>query len=448
MKYDVNLEVEFAGVKMRSPFGVASQAPKSPPAIAAEPMAELLLMHADAGVGYIHTPFVNPQVDHPSNMLPTGRFLKASTRRFGIDGWFGCADAGRIMMRLDVGLKMIDLVKKKLPPDVPIIANIIGPGADPAGWANHARKFEEAGVDIIELNVSCPLPGGASQAVDTCDSEELPEAAGALLGDKPALAIAVTREVVRACSVPVGVKLSAETGFPRIIGFVQRLKEVGARFVTSVNGSMSVAPPDIYRGGRPQWPGMEYNVICSATGNWIRPLCYRNIGTISMFVPGFDQAAVGGLVDPQHAVEAMMLGAKIVEFSSGTLWKGWKFIKQATTFLEKYMAEQGYHSLGDFRGAALQYIRPVNTIDWGVGKLAAKIDPDKCTGCGICVDNLCWATYMENKKAWVREEWCGACALCVGVCPVDAITLGKATIQRTEEEIYALVQNSYAPKWG
>lgn len=444
----ISLEVEFAGVKMRAPFGVAPQAPFSPPSIAAEPMADLLLKHVESGAGFVHTPYTNTEPSHPKTKLPTGRFMRVHTKRFGTEGMWCTADTYRIEMRLDACLKLIDIVKKRLPPDVPVIANIIGPGADPEGWAEHAARFEAAGADLIELDVSCPLPASEAKAVDAFIGEKIPEHAGVLLGDMPALTAEVTRMCVRRCRVPVGVKFSPEVGFPRLVAFVEQLKDVGAKFVTSINAPLSVAAPDIYNGGRSLYPGLDANPISPALGPWTRYLCYRNIGTISMFVPGVDQAAVGGLVEPKHAVEAMMLGAKVVEFSSGTLWKGWNYLNAARTFLLKYMAEQGYRSLADFRGLGVQYIKPVEAIDWGVGRLVAKIDLDECTGCGICVDNLCWATYLEGKKAKVKEEYCGACALCIAVCPANAVTIGEAVTPRSEEEIWEMVTNApYTPKW-
>lgn len=53
-----------------------------------------------------------------------------------------------------------------------------------------------------------------------------------------------------------------------------------------------------------------------------------------------------------------------------------------------------------------------------------KIDSEKCTGCGACVD-VCNVTHvykMQEKKAIVSSERrCWQCGQCVAVCPVDAI---------------------------
>ena len=50
-----------------------------------------------------------------------------------------------------------------------------------------------------------------------------------------------------------------------------------------------------------------------------------------------------------------------------------------------------------------------------------KIDKEKCTGCGGCID-LCpqIAISMINDVVTVNEEECNECKNCVKVCPMNA----------------------------
>jgi len=55
--------------------------------------------------------------------------------------------------------------------------------------------------------------------------------------------------------------------------------------------------------------------------------------------------------------------------------------------------------------------------------MAAKIDNEKCTGCGSCVE-VCPvdAIMLVNGKAVVGDE-CVECATCVDECPNEAIEI-------------------------
>jgi Na+-translocating ferredoxin:NAD+ oxidoreductase RNF subunit RnfB len=62
----------------------------------------------------------------------------------------------------------------------------------------------------------------------------------------------------------------------------------------------------------------------------------------------------------------------------------------------------------------------------------ARIDPDLCTGCGICFDERCQvaAIQEENELYSVKPEQCIGCGLCISTCPTDAIRL----IRKPQEE--------------
>ena len=56
--------------------------------------------------------------------------------------------------------------------------------------------------------------------------------------------------------------------------------------------------------------------------------------------------------------------------------------------------------------------------------MTAKVDQDKCTGCGVCVD-ICPvdAITMKDGKAVIDEDACIDCGVCVSECPVEAISM-------------------------
>jgi len=58
--------------------------------------------------------------------------------------------------------------------------------------------------------------------------------------------------------------------------------------------------------------------------------------------------------------------------------------------------------------------------------MAVKVDNNKCTGCGACVE-ICPvnAVKIENKKALVDEKECAECGVCINECPDEAISLSR-----------------------
>lgn len=55
--------------------------------------------------------------------------------------------------------------------------------------------------------------------------------------------------------------------------------------------------------------------------------------------------------------------------------------------------------------------------------MAVKIDKDKCTACGSCVDVCPVDAITIENIAVVDEDTCIDCGTCVGECPVEAIEL-------------------------
>lgn len=56
--------------------------------------------------------------------------------------------------------------------------------------------------------------------------------------------------------------------------------------------------------------------------------------------------------------------------------------------------------------------------------LVAKVNIDKCTGCGICLERCPFnARTLESEKAYTIDNLCFGCGLCVTTCPTGAIHL-------------------------
>ena len=440
-----DLSVDLAGVKLRTPVGVGSIGAPSvrPERLTLDLYAEIFLKHIAAGAGFIclpHTVHVpDPLLADLEKRAEASPATRASSRPIMLckarekasiyalpPGGATARKTAAVFVRTTSGL--IKKLREKKPKDVPLIANVGGLGFFPETFVAGARAHEEAGVDLIELNLSTPssAQGALDECVERYMERDFPlRPPGLFLGDQPDLAERVTRETVRAVSIPVGVKISPETGFPRVIELARRMRDAGARFITCGNLGVTAAPPDIYRNGKSTWPHLDGSPLAAIGGEWLRPLAYKQIACIARFVPGIDIVGCGGISKPEHVVESMMLGAKAVEMVTPVLFQGRKAITKDVRFLERYMEEQGYAALEDFRGLAAGHITPGNELHstYDDRRLVARVDPEKCMGCGICADSICLAMSLEGGLAKVNVDMCLGCGMCVAVCPHEAATL-------------------------
>ena len=446
---DAMLSTELAGVKLRSPIGVGSIATFMGRSISDEVAARTYLDFAKAGAGYIQVGALGAL---PREMVQKrkkdmeqemgGEGLEIIRRYFGgepVRRWMKDGE-GCFLHRLgaltpwgipiegfaeSLQLKkpIFEMLKKEKPKDVPIIANIES-AADPEAFRIPSKKAEEAGYDMIELNVSCPFFSTCGGNVDPfLQGKFIFSNMGGIMGDSPQLLEEIVKEVTREVSIPVGVKLTPETGWPRVIDIVRRVKNAGAKFITTANMGVTIPPPDIYNRGKTTLPFTDGNPFIGYGGEPLRPILRKHVAAISKYVPEIDVLAMGGIMTPKNIIEMIMLGAKAVGQCAAVFFKGIRFLKSELEFIKKFMDDQGYESIEEIRKVGIEQIR---TADEAVDiKAKAQVDMAQCTRCRTCVDNICSAISMENDEIIVSEN-CIGCGLCVMVCPQKALSLVKA----------------------
>jgi Na+-translocating ferredoxin:NAD+ oxidoreductase RNF subunit RnfB len=111
--------------------------------------------------------------------------------------------------------------------------------------------------------------------------------------------------------------------------------------------------------------------------------------------------------------------------------EGFRLGKRIYDGLIKYMEENNYQRISDFRGAALKHLSDKPQTP---SEAISIINPKKCTQCLRCVVACKEAGYqaiVTDKKAdflvQVLPEKCTGCGLCCVTCKDDAVEIRERT---------------------
>lgn len=378
---------------------------KSPVTVGAGPLTgrpDLLKKAAECGAGAVsikQTPYSQPR--------PGVRKMYAERGGY----FFNPSDT-----RLDYR-KTVDMIEQiKDTTDMPILVNILGDGLNVESWVFLADLFERAGADGVELNFACPNPpdklGAGAEGYQY----------GASISHHPELARQIISGLTQEVRIPVWVKYS---GYGTDIASLARIAwESGAAGITAFCSLKGVYPIDIYQGGKPRMAAMDSCSFGGINGPAIKEASKRVVADAHKAVPALPIIGGGGISKPEHAIETIMFGADLVFMHTQIMLEGFEIIKEFNDSILRFMEEQGYDSIADMKGLALKYEIPVNELDYTIGP-PAKVDPEKCVGCGICEKiAFCRSIHLSGGKAQVEEELCECCGLCASVCPRKAISFG------------------------
>ena len=181
MLLNERLMVHFCGLDFASPFGVGAIGAhwgkaEPDPVKFAEINGGILLKHAQAGAGFVilNGMFLNDkakdailnrysedelipeqQAHEQARMMPI-----RGKAPYGVEGfyfvpspfWPGIGMAGTA----DRNREMVRMLKAKRPDNTPIVANVLGIADIPETFVSSATGWAELGVDMLEINVSCP----------------------------------------------------------------------------------------------------------------------------------------------------------------------------------------------------------------------------------------------------------------------------------------------------
>ncbi|HUP63761.1 MAG TPA: tRNA-dihydrouridine synthase [Thermoanaerobaculia bacterium] len=277
---------------------------------------------------------------------------------------------------LDWWIPRLERIKKAFPEKV-LIASIMAGSGDERElehWQTLTRSVQDAGVDGIEMNFSCPH----------MDREDM----GSNIGKNRQLCAQVTRVVKEVARIPVWVKLTPST--TDIVVEAIGAFEGGADAIVSSNTFPSLMPID------PETLEFEMNVDGYTSsgglgGPAILPLSLAKMAQLTQAFPDREFSGIGGISDFSHALNYFLLGCGTVQVCTAAMLDhavGPSVIRDLrqgmTEFLEKN-AERGWKKLDDFRGlrrdriVAQSQIRRPERFDYHGGHEEGYAPPETAT---------------------------------------------------------------------
>lgn len=254
---------------------------------------------------------------------------------------------------LDWWIPRLEAIKKAWPNRVLVASIMAGSGNDREleAWQTLVRGVQDAGVDAIELNFSCPH-------MDRVDM-------GANVGKDPVLCSVSTQAVKEVARIPVWVKLTPATA--------NIVEEARATFL---GGADAIASSNTF----PALPlisadslDFEVNVdgyVASGGlgGPAILPQSLAKMAEMTQAFPDREFSGIGGISTFEHALNYFLLGCGTVQVATAAMLDhaiGPNVIAALTSgmaaFLERN-ADRGWTSLADFRGLRRGTVVPHSEI--------------------------------------------------------------------------------------
>ena len=197
--------------------------------------------------------------------------------------------------------------------------------ADPAGFAEVAHGLTAAGVDAVEVNLSCPNLGGKLFALDAEASAK------------------VINEVRAATELPVGAKLSPNAA--DVVAVADAVAGAGVDWVVLTN--------TVWRTGidieqrKPKLSG----VVGGYSGRPLKPIAMRCVWEVAQALPGLPIVGCGGVQGGADVVEYLMAGASAIAVGTAHFAKP-RIGRRIVAEVDRFMASQGVTAGGDLIGAA------------------------------------------------------------------------------------------------
>ena len=313
---------------------------------------------------------------------------------------------------LDENLADIRRLKKEFPYQV-LIASIMG--SNDKEWEELARLAEEAGADMLEMNLSCP--------------QMTSHAMGSDVGTNPDLCRRYCQAVKRGSKLPVLAKMTPN--ITDMIPVAIACLEGGADGIAAINTVKSICNIDLDRKvGMPIINGKSS--ISGYSGKAVKPIALRFIQQMRADerLKNVAVSGIGGIETWEDAVEFILVGSSTLQITTAIMQYGYRIIDDLRNGLMHYMDEQGVDHLSDWSDWPTIISFPLKNST-AITKIYPEINVDECIKCGRCYISCYDGAHqaiewdVDKRLPSVNKEKCVGCLLCYHVCPSGAIKMGE-----------------------
>jgi len=395
MPKNIDLSVDFCGVRFKNPFLLSS----SPVSNSAEMVAKSFEA-GWGGVAYKTLASGRWPIVHPSPRM--------NAYHYGSKNLMGLQNVEQISDRPLKDNLADFLYLKKHYPDHPIVASVMGFSTE--DWQYVCKAAEDNGADMVELNFSCP--------------HMTIEGSGHKVGQAFKLLEDFTAAVKKVVKIPVMAKMT-----PNITDMTEPAlyaKKGGADAISAVNTFRGISEI-----GLDDWTPKP-NVFgvgaeSGYSGPAVKPIALHFIADMAKCKElGLPLSGIGGIETWVDCLEYLLVGASTIQVTTGIIHYGYRIVEDMIEGLSDYLASRGLSRVTELIGQALPHLQETDKFDLARQGIV-QYDLDLCVGCGqcyiVCNDSGGQALEWEADKRRPKliEDKCLSCMCCSFVCPVPGL---------------------------
>lgn len=396
----MSLECSWMGLNLKNPCVMASLTLMSN--VELDKHIEYYMKAISLGASAIVLPSVNPSLKKKSESVEASCLPIKSGISKNDNMAFAVLGPTKNLLSVEYGVALAEKLCKKCP-EVPIIASIANVGTEQEILCT-IQNMNTTGVSGIELNFSCPN-------VVTKDTES-----------KNKLTISLLKRIREMTRLPLSLKLTPYDNYQDIL--LNLNDEVNG--LTISNAYIGLIPPNIEPSFSPFSHSEQWSP-CGVYGPYEKLLTFYHLYSIGKIAKSknIDIACVGGLINFQDVIQAILLGADVVELSSAIAWNGINSFKKINAEIEKYLYDKKINSLNELKGVALPFIQDsADIVLYGTNNTKMYVDENKCKKCStcLCCNKMCIAISQgEDGVVHINQDLCSGCGWCSHSCINNAI---------------------------